>query len=373
MNIKAFPSFPSFANVSTLFDAGDANEALIRERMKYVLFIPKMFDTFSAVASGVNGLSSDQDIKGFLKGIINTAKNAVKSADSIETSKDGFLNSLTGIKMAEKDDLVIALPFKQEFVNQVNHSMEWKMEKNRLDANFKEFADVVNAGMETAGSIVGGDVKGSLSGLKTTAKEGTQYAKTFAREAIINQAKEGFAGFNLGTLGLTAYTPMKKSFDTVSTMSFDFEWDLTPRNKKDAADMVDIIDAFRVLSYPWAEKDQSGKIKVAIVHQPALWDVVFPPYELDGTPDINTDFSKRGNVPGLFSNLIAKGNRFLCVIDSVNFSFGSENPEAKYMISLPGGLPNTIKMSIKMSEYFNVQSAFERFGTPATKFEKGRK
>lgn len=378
----AILAFPSFSSLSTNKSARylTLTEGNIKDRMRYVLFIPKSFDTFSAVASGVNGLTNRSTIGSYLEAIVSTALNAVQSASAIDTSKDKFVNDLKGIKLqggTDSNDVVIALPFKQEFVNQVNHQMEWKMEKNRLDENFRAFTHVIDNGIKTVSDGVSGDFKGALGGIKGTGGAVVDYAKLAIKEGIINQAKEGFQGFNLGTLGLTAYTPMKKTFESVSTMSFDFEWDLTPRNKQDAATMINIIDAFRVLSYPWAEKDEAGQIKVAIIHQPALWDVVFPPYELDGTPDDNgTILNNLDNVGGSspnigrFANLIAKGNRFLCVIDGITLSYGSENPEAKYMVTLPDGTPNTIKMSVKMSEYFNVQSAFERFGTPATKFTR---
>jgi hypothetical protein len=246
-----------------------------------------------------------------------------------------------------KAPLVIVMPLKPEALQDIQHSFTWQLDKVSPG---KQMSLVIDGIKKFSQGNIGGAVK---SGVKAAVDK-------YGREGIMNMLESG--ALKVGNVGGAVYTPKRQMFQETDILKFTFDWDLIPRSEEEANEIINIINAFRILSYPWSVSgstastpqnpsgSRSGSTNARyIIRQPALWQIKFPQNDK-------------------FENLIAKGNEFLCIVKSVSMDIGRAVDGIAKIPYFVGSFPNVIKLKINMEEYWSVMDARERFGDIVDKF-----
>lgn len=232
--------------------------------------------------------------------------------------------------------LIISMPLKPEMLSDIQHSFSWNLEATSPGKQMQLIVDGVR-------KFVAGDIKGAAgSGAKAIVEK-------YGREGIMNALQSG--PLKIGNVGGAVYTPKRQMFQETDIMSFTFDWDLIPRSLEEANEIIQIINAFRVLAYPWSVSGKSGDTNSrSTVRQPAIWQVKFP------------------QTGDKFDDLISENNELLCIIKNVSMEIGRGVDGISKIPQFTDGFPNIIKLKVTMQEYWSVMDAKERFGSLVDRF-----
>lgn len=301
----------------------------------YVYFMPYMWSPAVGFGNAVNSITSVGSLDNAKTVIIDAFKSLEGATGGMSTTKEDFIKSLKHILLDGKT-LRIGLPFTVSQVSSISHQLSWTPGDAANAAFIQHAASAITSAVDM-------DIKGMGRNL-------LQAGEAKVRDWVLDAMEKG--PIKIGNFGLAVYQPQRQMFSGVSPLTFRFEWELVPRNKEESETIIDIIDSFRFLSYPSRIGGGGTSISKTAIRQPCLWRILFP---------------RGDSSSSKFDNLIAGENSFLCVIDSIDFAIGQSSDSSKMVFRFEDDMPNSIKISIGMKEYFNPMDGIDRFGNSVAK------
>jgi hypothetical protein len=348
----------TFDAVINTFDklSGAAVKETFKNELQYVVYDYKIYEVVgTSTTETLERTFNETETKRTKRDILVTkiennklvTSTSSYSVDKTTNTEYGVYRRTTTktVNTGNKAPLIIVMPLKPEVLSDIQHNFNWEMS---AVSPGKQMKLVLEGVKQVVSGITGGGIAQVAAGGRNLGKAAIE---KYGREGIMN-ALQNSQSLKIGNLGGAVYTPKRQMFQDVDIMSFTFEWDLIPRSKNEANEIIDIINAFRVLAYPWSVTKEEGRTNDAktIVRQPAIWQIKFP---------------QSGDK---FNDLITKDNELLCIIKNVSMEIGRPVEGIAKIPQYTDGFPNIIKLKVTMQEYWSVMDAAERFGDVTKKF-----
>jgi len=238
------------------------------------------------------------------------------------TTKKHFESKLVTVLSNNSDNLTIGLPMKP-VTTQLNH--KWSM------------ADTAQLDL---GENVTFDKGKAIETLKSMGK---RKALGFGK-GIADKITGNLAGTLLSQAGLIEYQPQRQYYSGTDPLSLDLAYNFVPENAEESDLIHKIMKSFQYFSTILNPKEASDKSLPFLGRSPAIWRIILP----------KTMGTEKAQHRIIFNNIYKH-----MVLTGVSCIYG----EGTLWTPFKDGTPNQMKMTLRFSQFFSVQSSEELFGT----------